>query len=156
MTFGKKLMKVIKSAECRDNRVLIQVMSKAKVERAIMKENKTKFKLAYSSLMLKDDMCVDLGLSGDGTLAKEILSGQRQLEESPNVQEIFHLFRNLKCDRILLIISVGQWIEHWKQAKERTALSYSELNFRHYKAHTLTTEIAEIKCNLVNLAIISR
>ena len=64
----------INRVEYRDNGVLIQVTSREEVERAIIKENETRFKLAYSFLMLNSDMCVDLGLSGEGFLTKEILS----------------------------------------------------------------------------------
>ena len=66
--------------EHRDNRVLIQVMSKVEVERVIIKENEARFKLAYSSLTLRDDMCVDLGLSGDGPLTRESLSSQSNMK----------------------------------------------------------------------------
>ena len=66
-------MKAINRGEHRDNIVLIQVTSKVEVERAIMKENKTRFKLAYLFLMLNSDMCVDLGLLGEGFLTREIL-----------------------------------------------------------------------------------
>ena len=73
VTFWRKRIKVIKRVECRDNGVLIQVTSKAEVERVIMKENKKRFKLTRSSLMLNSDMCVDLGLLEEGSLTKEIL-----------------------------------------------------------------------------------
>ena len=99
-------MKAINRVECRDNGALIQVSSKVEVERVIMKENETRFKLAYSLLMLNSDMCIDLELSGEGSLAREILSSQRQLEDALDVQEIFELFRNYKYDEILSIISV--------------------------------------------------
>ena len=46
VTFWRKRMKVIKRVECRDNGVLIQVTSKAEVERVIMKENEMRFQLA--------------------------------------------------------------------------------------------------------------
>ena len=46
ITFGKKRMKAINRVEHRDNRVLIQVMSKTEVERVIMKENEMRFQLA--------------------------------------------------------------------------------------------------------------
>ena len=101
-------MKTINSAEYRDNRVLIQVMSKAEVERVITKENETRFKLAYSSPTLKSDMHMDLGLSGDRPLTREIIGSQRQLEESLGAQEIFDLFRNSKHDRTSSIILVEQ------------------------------------------------
>ena len=93
---------------CRNNGVLIQVMSKVEVERAIMKENEIRFKLTSSFPMLNSDICVDLGLSGEGLLTKEILSSQRQLEDTSKVREIFQLLRNSKHNRMLLINSVEQ------------------------------------------------
>ena len=36
---------------------------------------------------------------------------------------------------------------------ERTASSYSGLHYGHYKAHALMSELAVIKCRLVNLAL---
>ena len=62
-------MKTISCAEHRENRVLIQVMNKEDVKRAIMKENAARFELAYSSLMLSLELSDDLGRVGEGRLS---------------------------------------------------------------------------------------
>ena len=85
-----------------------------------------------------------------------MLCSLRQLNDTLEVQETLELFRNSKHNRIFSIILVQQWIEHWRGAKKRTALSYSGLKFGCYKAHTFMLEIVVIKCKLVNLSIISR
>ena len=120
-----------------------------------MKENSARFRLAYSSPTLDSEMRCALGPSGEGPLTKDILTSQEQLCNRPEVQEILELFRNSQHESISTHITSDQWIDHWKHAKERTASSYSGLHFGHYKAHTFMTAIAEIKCKLVNLAIIS-
>ena len=44
-----------------------------------MRENSLRFRLAYSALILEDNICEDLSLSGEGNLSKEILNSQEQL-----------------------------------------------------------------------------
>ena len=75
-TFGKKKLKAIKRVEYRENGVLIQAITKEEVEYAIMKENSARFRLAYSSPTLDSKMCYALGPSGEGPLAKDILTSQ--------------------------------------------------------------------------------
>ena len=58
-------MKAINRVECRDNGALIQVSSKVEVERVIMKENETRFKLAYLSSMINSHIHTDIGISGE-------------------------------------------------------------------------------------------
>ena len=60
--------------EYKENRVLIQVTTKVIIENAIVKENLVRFHLTYSWLVLKDDMCKELCLSGEGDWTKDILS----------------------------------------------------------------------------------
>ena len=118
-----------------------------------MRENSSRFRLAYSSLILENNICKELGPSGEGKLSQEILNSQEQLHNHPKVQEIFKLFHHSQHKIISTHIMTDQWIEYWKQANKRTASSYSGLHFRHYKVYTLMLEIAEIKYKLVNLAI---
>lgn len=152
-TFGKQRMKSINKVEFKEEGVLVQVVTKEEVENAIMKENSSRFRLACSSPLLNDELSAELGLSGEGNLVKEILGSQSQLQQHPEAQEVFELFQGSPHWRIATHITTKQWIEHWEKAKERTSSSYSGLHFGHYKAHTEMTEIAEIKCKLVNLAI---
>ena len=98
-------------------------------------------------------MCEKLGPSGEGNLSKEILNSQEQLHNQSEVQEIFKLFYHSQHKTISTHVTTDQLIEHWKQANERIALSYSGLHFGNYKVYTFMPEIAEIKCKLVNLAI---
>ena len=141
--------------ENRESGVLIQATTKEEVECAIMKENSARFRLAYTSPTLNDDMHGDLGPSREGNLAKDILNNQEQLRNRPEVQEIFDLFHSSQLNSISTHIITEQWIDHCKHAKERTESSYSGMHFGHYKVHTLMPEIAAIKCKLVNLAIMS-
>ena len=152
-TFGKQKMKSINKVEHVEEGNLVQVVTKEEVENAIMKENSSRFRLAYSSPLLNDELSEELGLSGEGSLSKDILGSQSQLQRHPEVQEVFELFQGSQHQRITTQIMTEQWIDHWEGAKERTSSSYSGLHFGHYKAHTEKYEIAEIKCKLVNLAI---
>ena len=69
------------------------------------------------------------------------------------MQEIFELFQGSQHQPIVTLITMEQWIAHWKKANERNASSYSGLYFGNYKAHTEMMEITEIKCKILNLAI---
>ena len=66
-------MNTINRVEYREEGVLIQVNIKEEVENIVMQENSSRFRLAYSALILKDELCVELGLSGEGDLSKAIL-----------------------------------------------------------------------------------
>ena len=121
-----------------------------------MRKNSSRFRLAYSALILENNICEELGPSGEGNLSKEILNSQEQLHNQPEVQKIFKLFHHSQYKIISTHITTDQWIEYWKYANERTASSYSGIHFGYYKVHTFMLEIAEIKCKLVNLAIRSR
>ena len=151
--FGKQKMKSINKVEYKEEGTLVQVVTKEDAENAIMKENSSRFRLAYSSPLLDDELCEELGLSGEGNLSKDILGSQSQLQQHPEVQEIFELFQGSKHQQITTQIATEQWIKHWERAKERTSSSHSGLHFGHYKAHTEMHAIAEIKCKLVNLAL---
>ena len=59
--------------ECRENRVLIQVMNKEDIEGVFMKDNAVRFKLAYSSPMLSLELSDDLGRIGKGRLSWDTL-----------------------------------------------------------------------------------
>ena len=59
-----------------------------------MRENSSRFRLAYSALILEDNICEELGLSGEGNLPKEILNSQEQLHNQSEVQKIFQLFHH--------------------------------------------------------------
>ena len=91
-TFGKRKLKAINRVEYRKGRELIQVSTKNEVENTIIRENSSRFRLAYSALILEDNICEELSPSGEGNLSKEILNSQEQLHNQSKVQEIFKLF----------------------------------------------------------------
>ena len=155
ITFGKRKLQAIKRVECRENGVLLQTTTKKAVEHAIMKENSAQFRLACSSPTLDGNLHNDLGPSGEGPLAHDILASQASLRNRPEVQEVFDLFYNSQHKSISTCITTEQWIEHWSYEKGRTASSFSGVHFEHHKAYAVKKEIAEIKCKLVNLAILS-
>ena len=57
-----------------------------------MKENLVRFYLIYSSLVLKDDIYKELGLSREGELTKDMLSNQEKVSNRLEVLEICKLF----------------------------------------------------------------
>ena len=78
-------MNTINRVEYREDGVLIQVNTKEEVENAVIQENSSRFRLAYSALILEDGLCTELGLSGEGDLSKDILQNQQNLYELPEV-----------------------------------------------------------------------
>ena len=57
-------------------------------------------------------MYSNLGLSGEDSLAKDILNSQEQLCNRPEVQEIFDLFHDSQHQSISTYITTDQWIDH--------------------------------------------
>ena len=66
-------MNAINRVEYREEGVLIQVNTKEVVENIVIRENSSRFRLAYSTLILEDELCIELGLLGEGDLSKAIL-----------------------------------------------------------------------------------
>ena len=83
-----------------------------------MKENSSRFKLAYASQLLEGDLYSQLGMSGEGVLSEEILNGQVNLECHPEIKEVLSLFRKGYCKQIEIHIIIEKWINHWKKAKK--------------------------------------
>ena len=77
-----------------------------------MRENSSRFRLAYSALILEDNMCEELGSSEEGNLSKEILNSQEQLQNQLEVQKIFKLFHYSQYKTISIHIITDQWIEY--------------------------------------------
>ena len=77
--FGKCKLKTINRVEYREGGELIQVSTKYEVENVIMRENSSRFRLAYTALILEDKIYKELGLSGEGNVSKKILNSQEQL-----------------------------------------------------------------------------
>ena len=71
----------------------MQEFTKDEVESAIMKDNSGRFRLVHPSPLLQCDICSQLGISGEGVLAYEILSNQAKLEEFSEVKEALGLFK---------------------------------------------------------------
>ena len=151
--FGKRRMRAIDRVEFRDGSDLVQVCNKTDVEAAIMKENTGRFKLAYSSPFLNDNLLEQLGISGEGPLVGQILKQQQLPELDPTIREVFLLFATGSHSPISSVIALEEWIDHWRSVDERTASSYSGLHYGHYKAYTFAPEVAAIKCKIVNLSL---
>ena len=106
--FSKLKMKSINKVECKEKGTLVQVVTREDAENAIMKENPSRFRLAYSSPLLDDELCEELGLSGDGNLSKDILGSQSQLQQYPEAREIFELFQVSAHQQITTQIATEQ------------------------------------------------
>ena len=74
--FEKIKIRLIDKVEYREHSCLIQVSFQDKVRAATIKENSSKFKLAYNSPLLEEDLVSNLGLSGKGKLPEEVLSNK--------------------------------------------------------------------------------
>ena len=62
IAFGKSKIKAIDKVEYIEGRNLLQVSVKEDIEKTVMKENVDRFKLAYSSPLLEEQLCKDPGL----------------------------------------------------------------------------------------------
>ena len=111
-------MNAINRVEYREDSVLIQINTKEEIENTVIRENSSRFRLAYSTLILEDGLYTELSLSGEGDLSKAILQTQQNLYELLEVQEIFALFHQSLHETIPSYIKTEQWIDHWTQANE--------------------------------------
>ena len=80
--------------------VLVQVTTKEEVKNTIMKEISLRFELSHLLLTLEDDLCKNLGLSGEGILAKDILGSQEELQQHREAKEAFQLFMDPNINQL--------------------------------------------------------
>ena len=66
-------MNKINRVQYREGSELFKVTTKEEMKNAIMKENSSWFRLAYSSSVLEDNLCQELSLSGKRDLSIVIL-----------------------------------------------------------------------------------
>ena len=67
---------------------------------------------------------------------KLVVTGIDIITDNPNLNQFLSSFHQPALITIHTNIDLKRWNGHWRQSKERTALSYSGLHFGHYKALT--------------------
>ena len=123
MKFGKKKIWLIDKVEHSEGGDLMQVPTKESVEGAIIKENTGRFKLSCSSPLLEGDLCEELGLLGEGRLAKDALRDRALLDNNTVTNEVIQLFRIGRHKKINTFIAIERWISHLQEVVEITAFS---------------------------------
>ena len=70
----------------------MQLSAKDKVEHTIMRENIGQFKLAYSLLLLEEELYEELSILGEDKLLEDILHDHAASQEHPEIKEVMQLF----------------------------------------------------------------
>ena len=73
-----------------------------------MRKNSLRFRLAYSSPILEENMYEELDPSGEENLSQDILNSQEELYTRLEVQKIFKLFHHSQYKTILIYIITNQ------------------------------------------------
>ena len=119
-----------------------------------MKENSHRLMLAYSSPLFKSSAVQNLGKFGEGQLSRNTLWSRTEIESTDEChKDLMKLFHNSTCSRMHPFIIAAQWNDHWSHVEEKTTSSTSGIQHEHCIAHTASSLILIVKCDLVNLAI---
>lgn len=137
----------------------VEHTDKESVERAIMENNTTKFRLTENTPPMQDPLLSDLGYLADTDAAEQILAGTYECPEG--VDEYTRDF--LQCLQrpsqieqdasIDTSISRSDFQDFWKNAKERTSSSMSGLHYGHYKAVIENDLLSEMHAVATHLAV---
>ena len=117
-----------------------------------MAENSSRFKLAYSSPLLRPPLLNQLSMCSNIEEAHHLIHETASIEAG-DLSKILSLFHKDNDLNIPSAISPKDWISHWQQAIEATALSISGLHFGHYKVQAQDFTLAAIRYSIINLSI---
>ena len=119
-----------------------------------MKENSSRFVLAYISPLMQNTTAQNLGYSGERQASKNILLNMTEIETTDErLKDIMKLFHNSTHAKMHPFVTVTQWNEHWSHSAEKTSSSISGLHYGNYISHTSSIIISTVKCDIFNLAV---
>ena len=123
MVFRKIRLKSISAVEYVVDETVIRTSTQIEIEEVIMKENASRFSLAYSYPVFSKNIIV-----------KELI--YRNIPISTKNAELNRFLSLLYQPYPKLVsahINLDHWNNHWIRSREKTASSYSGLYFRYYK-----------------------
>ena len=136
------------------NGVMVELTSKAEIERALLLENESKYHQTegYSQL-LSGALLEDIGLLGDGPYVRNILNGSYIIPDSANPGTRMYLSSLLippGTNRTRKKHTIEDFKLGWKKMKERTS-SHGPAHFGHYKAGCLHKDIAMVHYHMAEI-----
>jgi hypothetical protein len=133
--------------------------SRDDVEREIMKNNTTRFRLASSYVLNTGNLASTLGRFAVSALSVAILGGHCLLpgQYPPLLHGIFRMLsrivRKVGRKRNSETFSYGNFQKYWKGSKERTSSAYSGLHFGDYKAVAHDDFLSEIHAMMTDICM---
>ena len=131
---------------------------KKDVDKAIGQDIMARSTQAKSAPICQGALFDLLGYDADTETAMEILEGTFVAPVNTDgpmlllFDEIAIIWHRMEQGEVDIVVTADNFQHYWKRAKERTASSYSKLNFGHYKSapHSdLLSEVHALKLSLV-------
>ena len=133
---------------------LVRASDKIQVEEAIIRENTTRFSLAYSSPIFEKDIIEKIGSMAQTDEVKDLIYNNVHIETTNvHINLFLPLLYQLNYKTVPIDISLERWNNHWRSSRKKTVSSFSGLYFGHYKAQTSSMLLSQVKNDLVNMAI---
>ena len=131
---------------------------KEEIEQALQKENKKKFRLAYSSPFLQQPIIKDIKQHATNRSAQKILNGTfnpvyRISSKTKQFIKLLEIPESLKSKgRNSAVCDIQEAMQHWKKKREKTSSSMSNRHIGTYKAMTKNVQIFNIVHGISSLA----
>ncbi|MFN9957528.1 MAG: hypothetical protein ACK55I_30850, partial [bacterium] len=121
------------------------------MEEAIIRENTTRFSLAYSSPIFEKDIIEKIGSIAQTDEVKDLIYNNVYIETTNvHINLFLPLLYQLNYKTVPIDISLERWNNHWRSSREKMASLFSGLHFGHYKAQTSSILLSQVKNDLVN------
>jgi hypothetical protein len=133
--------------------------SREDVEREIMMNNTSRFRLASSYVLNTGDLASALGRFAVSALGVAILGGHYLLPgQYPTLlhgifRTLSRIARKVGRSRNSECFSYDNFQQYWKGSKERTSSAYSGLHFGHYKAAAHDNFLSEIHAMMTEICM---
>jgi hypothetical protein len=136
---------------------MVEYSSKEDIERACLHENEGRLRQANDTPFMRSPLVDEFGYLGIGENARAVLAGE--YTPPPNVDKyaamLLHHLKQLNSSkqppRFSAMITTEQYIQGWKQAKERTTTGSAILHLGHFKAGARDSLIADFEATMSHI-----
>lgn len=134
----------------------VESTSKEEIEAACLAENDSRFSQAKDTPFLTEPLLADFGLLGKSEVVQAVLNGTYEPPENADFYAkglLEFLLRPQHVEDFSMEVTIDDYIQGWRRAKERTSAGPSRLHFGHFKSLIESPELAELEVTLLNILV---